>query len=310
MKALATFLLALTPLLPVTAADSEPACAVANEAVTEEALLADVLTVYEALSVCPRPEYLIKFQEQEDINIFRESAEKIRPIVAHLQQLPVEDVKAACLLADSIIYQREWMYGVYLGEFGYACVAPCDTGLRAVSNLFENVLYYLQPNSGISPATRETLEAFVAACGGVQTMNAVALWEADARSEQDNEREYLAALDFFKDFCAAVSTENEEQCLLQLATLSKQLQQLRGGQNAELLRINYLVLQFRSTLIKLWTDVCLPPEPYPNPVLPLSWRTEARMRALQSFFEQLPNLRSLILDTTTWKKSNLHSIED
>ena len=49
MKALATFLLALTPLLPVTAADSEPACAVANEAVTEEAVLADVMTVYDAL---------------------------------------------------------------------------------------------------------------------------------------------------------------------------------------------------------------------------------------------------------------------
>lgn len=301
MKALATFLLALTPLLPVTAADSEPACAVANEAVTEEALLADVLTVYEALSVCPRPEYLIKFQEQEDINIFRESAEKIRPIVAHLQQLPVEDVKAACLLADSIIYQREWMDGVYLGEFGYECEAPGDTGLRAVSTLFEKVLYYLQPNSGISPATRETLEAFAAACGGVQAMNAVALWEADARSEQDNEREYHAALDFFKDFCAAVSTENEEQCLLQLATLSKQLQQLRGGQNAELLRINYLVLQFRSTLIKLWTEVCQPPKPYPNPVLPLSWRTEVRMRALQSFFVQLPNLRTLVLDRATWQ---------
>lgn len=301
MKALATFLLALTPLLPVTAADSEPACDVANEAVTEEALLADVLTVYEALSVCPRPEYLIKFQEQEDINIFRESAEKIRPIVARLQQLPVEDVKAACLLADSIIYQREWMSGVYLGEFGYACEAPCDTGLRADSTLFEKVLYYLQPNSGISPATRETLEAFVAACGGVQAMNAVALWEADARSEQDNEREYLAALDFFKDFCAAVSTENEEQCLLQLATLSKQLQQLRGGQNAELLRINYLVLQFRSTLIELWTEVFQPPKPYPNPVLPQTLRTEARMRALQSFFEQLPNLRTLVLDRATWQ---------
>lgn len=301
MKALATFLLALTPLLPVTAADSEPACAVANEAVTEEALLADVLTVYEALSVCPRPEYLIKFQEQEDINIFRESAEKIRPIVAHLQQLPVEDVKAACLLADSIIYQREWMYGVYLGEFGYACEAPCDTGMRAVSTLFENVLYYLQPNSGISPATRETLEAFVAACGGVQAMNAVALWEADARSEQDNAREYHAALDFFKDFCAAVSTENEEQCLLQLATLSKQLQQLRGGQNAELLRINYLVLQFRSTLIELWTEVYQPPKPYPNPVLPQALRTETRMQALQPFFEQLPNLRTLVLDRATWQ---------
>ena len=310
MKALATFLLALTPLLPVTAADSEPACDVANEAVTEEALLADVLTVYEALPVCPRPEYLIESQEQEDINIFRESAEKIRPIVARLQQLPVENVKRACLLADAILYQEQWMLCAYLGEFGYDFEAPGDTGLCVVSVLFEKVLHYLQPNSGISPATRETLEAFVAACGGGQAMNAVISWEADARSEQENEREYLAALDFFKDFCAAVSTENEEQSLLQLANRSQQLQQLSGGQNAELLRINYLVLQFRSTLIKLWTDVCLPPEPYPNPVLPLSWRTEARMRALQSFFEQLPNLRSLILDTTTWKKSNLHSIED
>ena len=301
MKALATFLLALTPLLPVTAADSEPACDVANEAVTEEALLADVLTVYDAL-----PDYSIFFwleqdEEQLIIKHFQETCDKIRPIIAHLQQLPVEDVKAACLLADSIIYQREWMYGVYLGEFGYQCEAPGDTGLRAVSNLFEKVLHYLQPNSGISPATRETLEAFVAACGGGQAMNAVALWEADARSEQDNEREYLAALDFFKDFCAAVSTENEEQCLLQMATLSQQLQQLRGGQNAELLRINYLVLQFRSTLIELWTDVCLPPEPYPNPVLPLSWRTETRMQALQSFFEQLPNLRTLVLDRATWQ---------
>ena len=299
MKALATFLLALTPLLPVTAADSEPACYVANEAATEEAVLADVMTVYDAL-----PDYSIFFWREQDeeqliIKHFQETCDKIRPIIAHLQQLPVEDVKAACLLADSIIYQREWMSGVYLGEFGYECEAPCDTGLRAVSTLFEKVLYYLQPNSGKSPATRETLEEFVAACGGVQAMNAVISWEADARSEQDNKREYLAALDFFKDFCAAVSTENEEQCLLQLATLSKQLQQLRGGQNAELLRIDYLVLQFRSTLIELWTEVCQPPKPYPNPVLPQTLRTEARMRALQSFFEQLPNLRTLVLDRAT-----------
>ena len=310
MKILATFVLTLAPLMSAGAQNYAAAYTITNEAATEEAVLADVMTVYDAL-----PDYSIFFwleqdEEQLIIKHFQETCDKIRPIIARLQQLPVEDVKAACLLADSIIYQREWMYGVYLGEFGYEFEAPGDTGLRAVSNLFEKVLHYLQPNSGISPATRETLEAFVAACGGVQAMNAVALWEADARSEQDNEREYLAALDFFKDFCAAVSTENEEQCLLQLATLSKQLQQLRGGQNAELLRINYLVLQFRSTLIELWTEVCLPPEPYPNPVLPQALRTEARMRALQSFFEQLPNLRSLILDTTTWKKSNLHSIED
>lgn len=301
MKALATFLLALTPLLPVTAADSEPACDVANEAVTEEALLADVLTVYEALPVCPRPEYLIESQEQENINIFRDSAEKIRPIVARLQQLPVENVKRACLLADAILYQEKWMLCAYLGEFGYDFEAPEDTGLCVVSDLFEKVLLYQQPDSAISSATRETLETFVAACGGGQAMNAVISWEADARSEQDNEREYLAALAFFKAFCAAVSTENEEQCLLMLANRSRQLQQLSGGKNAELLRLNYLVPTFRSALIELWSDMCRPPKPYPNPVLPQALRTETRMQALQPFFEQLPNLRTLVLDRATWQ---------
>lgn len=291
----------VAPLLPVTAADSEPACDVANEAATEEAVLADVMTVYDAL-----PDYSIFFwleQDEEQLSIkhFQETCDKIRPIIARLQQLPVEDVKAACLLADSIIYQREWMYGVYLGEFGYECEAPGDTGLRAVSNLFEHVLHYLQPNSGISPTTRETLEAFVAACGGVQAMNAVTLWEADARSEQENEREYLAALCFFKDFCAAVSTEKEEQCLLRLAALSEKLQQQSGGKNAELLRLNYLVPTFRSALIELWSDMYQPPKPYPNPVLPQALRTETRMQALQPFFEQLPNLRTLVLDTATWQ---------
>ena len=301
MKALATFLLALTPLLPVTAADSEPACDVANEAVTEEALLADVLTVYEALPLCSRPEYLIQSHEQEDINIFREPAEKIRPIVERLQQQPLENVKRVCLLADAILYQEEWMPCVYLGEFGYDFEAPGDTGLSVASDLFEKVLHYLQPDSGISPTTRERLGVFASACGGEQAMKAVISWTADARSEQDNEREYLAALDFFKDFCAAVSTENEEQCLLRLAVLSEKLQQLSGGKNAELLRLNYLVPSFRSALIELWSDMCQPPKPYPNPVLPQDLRTEARMQALQPFFEQLPNLRTLVLDTATWQ---------
>ena len=301
MKALVTFLLALAPLLPPGAAYSLPACAVANEALTEDSLLADVLTVYEALHLCPRPEYLIQSQEQEDINIFRESAEKIRPIVERLQQQPLENVKRACLLADAILYQEEWMPCVYLGEFGYDFEAPGDTGLSVVSDLFEKVLHYLQPDSGISPTTRERLGVFASACGGEQAMKAVISWEADARSDQDNEREYLAALDFFKDFCAAVSTENEEQCLLRLAVLSEKLQQLSGGKNAELLRLNYLVPSFRSALIELWSDMCQPPKPYPNPVLPLALRTEARMQALQPFFEQLPNLRTLVLDTATWQ---------
>ena len=51
----------VAPLLPVTAADSEPACDVANEAATEEAVLADVMTVYDAL-----PDYSIFFWLEQD----------------------------------------------------------------------------------------------------------------------------------------------------------------------------------------------------------------------------------------------------
>ena len=47
--------------------------------------------------------------------------------------------------------------------------------------------------------------------------------------------------------------------------------------------------------------MCQPPKPYPNPVLPQALRTETRMQALQSFFEQLPNLRTLVLDRATWQ---------
>ncbi len=299
MKSLATFLLAIAPLLPVGVAHAVPACATANEAVSEEILLADVLTVYDSLPHSYLSEYLIQAQEQLDL--FRDAAEKIRPIVARLQQHPIEDVKAACLLADAILYQAKWMPGVYLGEFGYECEAPEDSGLCVVADLFGKVLLYLQPDSAISPATRETLESFVAACGGVQAMNAVITWKDAARTEQVNAREYLAALGFFKDFCAAVSIASEEKCLLQLSALSKTLNQLSGGKKAELLRINYLVPSFRSALIKLWSDRCCPPGPYSNPVLPRVLRTEARLHALQPFFEQLPNLRSLVLDKATWQ---------
>lgn len=304
MKTTFALLFALAPLLPAGTTDAVPACATVDNAVAQEALVADVLALYAALPYYAYPRMLAQHEDAEVMTVFAKSVEKIRSLVARLRQLPPEEVKAACLLAHSVLEQREWLYAVYLGEFGYAFEAPDNVGLLAVSILFEDVLRYLQPQSGISPAVRRTLDSFAAACGGVQTMQTVASWADEVPPDQDIDREYQAALSFFKDFCAAVSTENEELCLLRLAVLSRELQQLCLAGNAARLRVNYLVPTFRDALVEVWTEIYRSPMPYPNPVLPHAWRTDARMQALQPFFEQLPNLRTLVLDTATWNDAS------
>ena len=103
MKTTATFLFALAPLLPADTTAPVLACAPADKAVAQEAVLADVLALYAALPYYAYPRLLAQHEDAEVIAAFTESVEKIRPLVARLQQLPPEEVKAACLLARSIL---------------------------------------------------------------------------------------------------------------------------------------------------------------------------------------------------------------
>lgn len=278
-----------------------PACHVENKSATEEELLQDVLSLFEVLPHYSFPRQLVHQKDEYIINSFREAGEKIRPIVKRLQQQPTENVKAAFLLANSILYQREWMYCFYLGQHDIDIEAPEPEGLYAASYLFEKILAYLQPDTDIPNSARELMADFVQACGGEETIKTLISWKKDIQSYQVNAQEFKEALSFFKDFCTTLSTENEELCLLQLTVQAEKLQQLCQGKKSELLRVNHLIPYFRQANIWLWAEMYRPPKPYPNPILPKACRTEARLKALQPFFELLPNLRPLVLDTATWQ---------
>ena len=75
---------------------------ITNEAATEEAVLADVMTVYDALPYYSIFFWLEQDEEQLIIKHFQETCDKIRPIIARLQQLPVEDVKAKSLTSTAL----------------------------------------------------------------------------------------------------------------------------------------------------------------------------------------------------------------
>lgn len=288
--------------LPVVAVEAVPYSE--NSSAVAEPLLQDVLDIYAALPYYSYPARIDDEDSEYIAESFRKAGEKIRPIAARLRVLPEAEVKTACLLADSVVRQREWMHNVYMGEFGWEFEYPDIMGLEAVSALFESVLHSLKSDSGISPAARETLTAFADACGGVDPLAKVASWEAGAQPDDACQSEYMAALDFFKGVCKAASTEAEEKSLLLLAEQLRVLQKLCGDAPEARLRLNHLVPVFRKSLIEIWSEQFRPPHPYPNPILPQKGRTEPRMQALRPFFALLPALRELLLEPAEWKHAS------
>jgi len=304
MKTFVALLLLLSPLQAIVAAEDAVPVSVAREEVSTAEILQDVMALNEALPYYSLPGRAVKPGEEPLLAELKEAAAHIRPMVVRLRALPAARVKEACLLAHRILCQQQYLYGVYLGEWGWQFEAPDNVGLDAVAILFEEVLQLTGRQEQITPQALAVLQEFVEACGGEETMRHVMAWQKEAVEDSGSEckRDSLAALAFFKDFCAAVSTENEAQSLLLLARLRRDLQRLCRDNQNELLRVNALVPTFRAALIDLWETDCVPPKPYPNPVMPLTCRTEARMQALQPFFEQLPALSTLALKTAEWQK--------
>ncbi len=304
MKTFTALLLLLLPLQAIVAAEDAVPVSVAREEVSTAEILQDVMALNEALPHYSFPGRAVKPGEEPLLAELKDAAARIRPMVVRLRALPAARVKEACLLAHRILCQQQYLYGVYLGEWGWEFEAPDNAGLDAVEILFEEVLQLTGSKEQITPQALAVLQEFVEACGGEETMRHVMAWQKEAVADAgpECEQDSLAALAFFKDFCAAVSTENEAQSLLLLARLRGDLQRLCRDNEHELLRVNALVPTFRAALIDLWETDYDPPKPYPNPVMPLTCRTEARMQALQPFFEQLPALSTLALKTAEWQE--------
>lgn len=214
----------------------------------------------------------------------RAATAAIRPHIERLKQLPPPQLQELCLLADGILWQSDWLYGMYLGEFGVLCEAAPPMGMEmlvCLSGVVTERLKSTKTTAEEKAAWSEMLDLF----GGESALS-LPHRLLDARPAKD----YKTALNFFKDFCAAASEKDEkrsEQLLREQAAALNYL--LQGGEPARL-RVSYLLNAFCDAVQSLQRH-----NQMPTPILPDSLRSSTRMQTLEPFFLRLPQLRRLIL---------------
>ena len=229
----------------------------------------------------------------------RQAVTEIRPHVERLQQLSPAQVLQLCMLADAILWQQDWLHGMFLGELGWEMECSLEQGFERLVNLAD----YVQ-NRLSSPAVPEPEKAawreLLSLLGGEQV-----LAQPHQQLEQRWAKDYKTALSFFKDLCAAVGTEDEAAALRLLAEQAEVMAYLEQGGKEEHIRVSYLLAAFYQSVSQFREHARMvaerrpasrveESEPYVSPVFPQHLRTEARMKALQPFVETYPQLRELL----------------
>lgn len=289
--------------MPVVAEPVEgPASACRALAYDMEAELGTVLKVYESLNRLYSPcDYLTEDGKKNVIAeaAIRQAVTEIRPHVERLQQLSPAQVLQLCMLADAILWQQDWLHGMFLGELGWEMECSLEQGFDRLVNLAD----YVQ-NRLSSPAVPEPEKAawreLLSLLGGEQV-----LAQPHQQLEQRWAKDYKTALSFFKDLCAAVGTEDEAAALRLLAEQAEVMAYLEQGGKEEHIRVSYLLAAFYQSVSQFREHARMvaerrpasrveESEPYVSPVFPQHLRTEARMKALQPFVETYPQLRELL----------------
>jgi len=222
--------------------------------------------------------------DAELIAIIRKSMDSIRPCCEMLRTLPPERVKELVLLADAVLWQGQWLYGMYLGEFGIAVEAPFDVGLWDLSHSARLLQQVLSGKKRVSPEVESLLRELVQLVGGEQVLTYPA-----ALCDEQLCQDYKTALQFYKDFCAAVSAENEAQVIELLREQELVLAYFTAKGEGEIWRVNRLALVFRTALEDLRFHG---EEPYPQ--LSVGNRPPSVMKALQPIFAVFPALKELL----------------
>ena len=217
----------------------------------------------------------------------RQLTQKLRPHCARLRQLPPEQLKQVCMLADAVLWQSDWIYTGYCTE-----VLPdiefewLDWGFEELANcasLIKDRLNAPGATNEEKAAWRELLQEL----GGE-----AALEIPDRLLNERWAKDYKTALIFYKEFCTAAAEEDEATCLKMLGEQAEVLEYFRKGGEMELLRVNALVSAFEEALDTMGDE-----SPFPRPILPKKRRTPARMQALEPFFTAIPALKPLLFDT-------------
>lgn len=224
--------------------------------------------------------------DEPQAEYIRTITQKIRPSIARIRTLPPEQLQQICLLADAILWQRDWIEVTYCTEINPDIAFEwMDYGFELLYSYTDNISKRLHSKStpeAEKAAWHELLQEF----GGEATL---AL--PGKLLQQRWAKDYKTALGFFKDICTAAAEKDEAACLAKLQEQAEVLEYFRQGGEMELLRVNGLVEGFVEALRTLQKE-----SPFPRPVLPVKHRTAARMAALQPFFTTLPELRNLLLE--------------
>ena len=217
----------------------------------------------------------------------RQLTQKLRPHCARLRQLPPEQRKQVCMLANAILWQSDWIVRDYCSE-----VVP-DIEFEWLDWGFEELgtcSYLISERLVSVSATAEEKSAWYEL---IQELGGEAVLELPDKLLQERwAKDYKTALTFYKEFCAATTEQNEAVCLRKLAEQAEVLEYFRKGGEMELLRVNALVSAFEEALDTMGDE-----SPFPRPILPKKRRTPARMQALEPFFTAIPALKPLLFDT-------------
>lgn len=229
-------------------------------------------------------------RDEEDLPVpeqIRQITQKIRPYSTRLRQLPPEQLKQVCMLADAILWQSDWIYTGYCTE-----VLPdiqfewLDWGFEELANCAR----LIKDRLNAPGATDEEKAAWLEL---LQELGGTASLEIPDRLLNERwAKDYKTALTFYKEFCAATTEKNEAMCLRKLNEQAEVLAYFRQSGDVELLRVNALVAAFEEAL-----DTMKDASPFPRPILPKKRRTPARMQALEPFFTAIPALKPLLFDT-------------
>lgn len=130
----------------------------------------DVLLAFTRFPESNQLENLVESGDAELIAIVRKSMDSIRPCCEMLRALPPEQVKELVLLADAVLWQGQWLYGMYLGEFGIEVEAPFDVGLWDLSHSARLLQQVLSGKKRVSPEVESLLRELVQLVGGEQVL--------------------------------------------------------------------------------------------------------------------------------------------
>lgn len=245
-----------------------------------------VLQAWSQFPTCSEWEEYLSSAEAGQLAELRRKIAAIRPCCEMLRALPPARRKALILQADAVLWQRQWLYGMYLGEYGIEVEAPFDVGLCDLSHTATMLKAVLNGKRRVTPEVQSVVQELVQMLGGEHVLDVPLAWQDEQLAE-----DYKTALQFYKDFCAAAAAPQEAQSLRMLQELLPVCDYFSRKGEGEIWRVNQLAFAFRTALQDLRHYKMAP---YPTPVLLPQWRTPARMKALQSFVDTFPALQALL----------------